>query len=122
VVGAAQLKAVSLSIFPNLPASAVFQTVVFTMPLAETLFFRGAFQGTRGLLFTTVAASLWTMLLFFPSMNVVQYPLVALIFSIFFAFANFVYSYLRSRFGIYAAWSCQVAINLSLLFLCRFIS
>jgi membrane protease YdiL (CAAX protease family) len=120
-VTAGQLRAISASLFGELSHAAAFQTLAFTMPLAETLFFRGVFQGTRGLILATGAASLWTILLLFPALNVLQFPLVALVLAVAMVFINFVYSYLRERFSLFAAWSCQIALNLSLLFLSRFV-
>jgi membrane protease YdiL (CAAX protease family) len=120
LVTAANLRPISNAIFEGLPDGAAFQTLVFTIPLAETLFFRGVFQEIRGLILATAAGSLWTIVLFFPAMNVLQFPLLAFVLGLAFVFINFVYSYLRQRFGIFAAWTCQIVINLSLLFLSRF--
>jgi hypothetical protein len=114
------LKTISNTIFEGVPDGAAFQALVFTMPLAETLFFRGVFQDIRGLVWATAAGSLWTIVLFFPAMNVLQFPLLALVLGISLIFINFVYSYLRQRFGLFAAWTCQIIINVSLLFLSRF--
>lgn len=121
-VTSGQLRMVSNAVFGQLPPAAVFQTVAFTMPLAETLFFRTVFQSRRGLLLTTAAASVWTILLLFPALNVLEFPLVAVVLAISMVFINFVYSYLRERFSVFAAWSCQIAINVSLLFLSRLTS
>lgn len=118
-VVSAQLKSISLSLFGEGNHAFVFQIVVFTIPFAETLFFRAVFQGTRGLLFAAGGAALWTILLFFPALNILQYPLVALVLAVALVFVNFVYSYLCERFGLYAAWTCQVSINIALLFLSR---
>ncbi|MBX3063095.1 MAG: hypothetical protein KF726_08970 [Anaerolineae bacterium] len=118
-VVSAQLKSISLSLFGEGNHAFVFQTVMFTIPFAETLFFRAVFQGTRGLLFAAGGAALWTILLFFPALNILQYPLVALVLAVALVFVNFVYSYLCERFGLYAAWMCQVTINIALLFLSR---
>ncbi|MBX3083079.1 MAG: hypothetical protein KF716_15720 [Anaerolineae bacterium] len=119
-VTASSLKPISNAIFEGLPDGAAFQTLVFTIPLAETLFFRGVFQEIRGLVLATAAGSLWTIVLFFPAMNVLQFPLLALVLGLSMVFINFVYSYLRQRFGLFAAWTCQIVINISLLFLSRF--
>jgi hypothetical protein len=119
VVGAPQLRRVSLDIFGAENHAAIFQMLAFTMPFAETLFFRGALQATRGMLFTSLAAGFWTVILFFPYLNVLQYPPVAFVFGIAFIFVSFLYSYLRGKVSLYAAWSCQITINLVLLFLPR---
>jgi hypothetical protein len=46
---------------------------------------------------------------------------VAVVIGAFFLFANFVYSYLRARFGLFAAWSCQIVLSVALLFAPRFV-
>ncbi len=99
----------------------MFQALVFTMPLAETLFFRGAFQAARGIVFTTFAAGLWSIILFFPQLEVLKFPFVAVVIGLAFLFINFLYSYVRNRFGLFASWTCQIAVNLLVLFAARFI-
>ncbi len=118
-VGIFQLKDISLKIFGKTSEALVFQTLVFTMPLAETLFFRGAMQAARSPIFTSITAGVWTMVLFFPQLDLAKYPLVAAVIGLCFLFANFLYSYLRHRFGLFAAWACQIAVNLLLLFAAR---
>ncbi len=119
-IGGPQLQRVSLSIFGSASETTIFQMLAFTMPLAETLYFRGAFQAARGLIFTSLAAGLWSIIMFFPQLEVLKFPLVAIVIGLCLVFANFVYSYLRERFGLFASWSCQIAVNLLLLFACRF--
>ncbi len=118
-VGAPQLQRLSGQIFAKPAESAVFQMLAVTMPLAETLFFRGAFQAARGLIFTSLAAGVWTMILFFPQLDVLRLPLVAIVFGLCFIFVNFLYSYVRERFGLFASWSCQITVNVLLLFVAR---
>jgi hypothetical protein len=119
-IGGPQLQRVSTSVFGTTSQTSVFQMLAFTMPMAETLYFRGAFQAARGLIFTSVAAGLWSIIMFFPQLEVLKFPLVAIVIALCLVFANFVYSYLRERFGLFASWSCQIAVNLLLLFACRF--
>lgn len=118
-VGVFQLKDISLKIFGRTSEAAVFQALAFTMPMAETLFFRGALQSARSPIFTGIAAGIWTMALFFPQSDLYKYPLVAVVIGLCFLFVNFLYSYLRHRFGLFAAWTCQIAVNLLLLFAAR---
>ncbi len=120
-IGAPQLQRVSFSIFGDAGETTIFQMLAFTMPLAETLYFRGAFQAARGPIFTAMAAGVWSIVLFFPQLDVLKFPLVAVVIGLVLLFANFLYSYLRERFGIYASWSCQIAVNLLLLFVARFV-
>ncbi|MEP7286669.1 MAG: hypothetical protein ABI947_12980 [Chloroflexota bacterium] len=120
-VGAAQLHRVSLDIFGKTSDAAVFQILAFTMPLAEGLYFRAALQGVRGPIFTGGAAGLWAILMFFPQLDVLNFPLPAAIIGLCLVFVNFLYSYLRHRFGFYTSWICQIGTNLLLLFVVRFI-
>jgi hypothetical protein len=62
----------------------------------------------------------WTIVLFFPQMKIIDLPLLAIVVGICFVFVNFLYSYLRHRFDVFASWTCQITINLLLLFVVRF--
>ncbi|PJF40813.1 MAG: hypothetical protein CUN55_12300 [Phototrophicales bacterium] len=86
----------------------VFMAVVFVQPSADTLFFRGAMQQFRGLMITTLLATIWTITLYFPHMNLRNATGVAVTIAIFFTFLNFLYSYVRARNGLAAAWICQI--------------
>ncbi len=119
-IGAGQLHILSSDMFPTLPHSAVFQALVFTMPLAETLFFRAAFQAARGPILTGLASGIWAVALFFPALPVIHYPAVAVVLGLCLVFVNFLYSYVRHRSGLFASWVCQITLNLLLLFLVRF--
>lgn len=125
LIGGAQLNQLSTSLFGAISGAAVFQMMVFTMPLAETLFFRGAMQSGRGLIFTGAAAGVWAILLFFPYLNIrdfiFKYPVVTVVIGTSFVLTNFLYSYMRERFGIFTSWTCQITINLLLLFASRFV-
>jgi hypothetical protein len=120
-IGASQLKPISISIFKDASEPSIFQMLVFAMPLAESLYFRAAFQSARGPIFAGLAAGVWSLALFFPQLNVFQFPLVAFVIGLAFLFANVLYSYVRQRFGLYASWTCQIVINLLLLFAVRFV-
>src|SRR5258708_24576221 len=120
-IGASQLKPISISIFGRANDASVFQMLTFTMPLAEGLYFRAAFQAARGAIFAGLAAGIWSLALFFPQSNVFQYPLVAFVIGLAFLFANALYSYVRQRFGLFASWTCQIVINLLLLFAVLFV-
>ncbi len=97
----------------------VFMAVVFVQPAADSLFFRGAMQQFRSLLTTTFFATIWTMVLFFPHMNLGDATGVTLTLTIFFAFLNFLYSYVRVRNGLAAAWVCQILTGSLLWFMPR---
>lgn len=121
VIALPQLRHTSLLLFEQGADTLAFQSLVMVMPTAEALFFRGAVQPTRGLLFTALAGSAWSMLLFFPQLHVVEAPLVALVIGFAFIVLNFLYSYIKRRFGLFASWTCQITVNLLLLFICRFL-
>jgi membrane protease YdiL (CAAX protease family) len=119
VIATPQLQRTSQSLFANTSDAFVLQSLVLAMPAAETLFFRGALQPTRGVLFTVGAATVWSIVLFFPLLQVTEFPLVAAVIGFFFVVINFAYSYLKLRFGLFSAWTCQITINLILLFVIR---
>ena len=119
-IGATQLKLVSLNIFKGISEPAIFQMLAFTMPLAEGLYFRAAFQNARGAIFAGAAAGIWALALFFPKFDVVNNTLLAVVLGVAFIFINALYSYVRQRFGFFASWTCQIVINLLLLFVVRF--
>jgi hypothetical protein len=121
VIALPQLKHTSLLLFDQTADTLAFQSLAIIMPTAETLFFRGAMQPTRGLLFTALAGSAWSILMFFPQLHVVEAPLVAVVIGFAFVVLNFLYSYIKRRFGLFASWTCQITITVLLLFVCRFL-
>ncbi len=86
----------------------VAMAVIFVMPAVETLYFRGVVQQIHNMIFTTVLATIWSMLIFYPHMDLGGAVGVALSIGLFFAILNFLYSYVRLRSGLAAAWSCQI--------------
>jgi hypothetical protein len=86
----------------------VFMAVVFVGPLSETLFFRGGMQSVRSLFLTSLLATLWSAVLFFPHMELGGRTTIALIMLMVFGLLNFMYSYVQFRNGLAAAWLCQV--------------
>ncbi|MCK6577398.1 MAG: hypothetical protein L6Q98_04760 [Anaerolineae bacterium] len=100
-----------------LTAGAVFSLLIFTQPLAETLFFRGLLQGDRSLWLVGSLSSLWSVVLLLPMLNVGRYPVVAVIISVILVMINLIYSYVRQRNGLAAAWVCQMVVNFVVFFL-----
>lgn len=119
LVGPGLLADVSHRIFVAVPDGMVFQSIVFVMVTTETAFFRGLLQATRPAGVVAAAASLWSILLFFPTMDVIGYPSLALIAGIFIVLLNILYSYVRQRNGVAAAWVAQMLVSLAWLFLPR---
>ena len=95
----------------------VLALLVFVQPLAETLFFRGLAQDHRPFWFVSIFATLWSILLFFPLLDVGRFPLVGVVIAVALLMMNVIYSYVRRRNGLAAAWLCQITLNFILLFI-----
>lgn len=121
LIATPQLQRTSAAMFGRASDAYVFQSLALVMPAGETLFFRGAMQPTRGWLFTALAASIWSVIVFFPQLQVMEFPLVAAVIGFFFIVINFAYSYIKLRFGLFASWTCQIIVNLILLFATRYL-
>jgi len=105
----------------NVMHSWVFMALAFVVPLCESLFFRGGMQDVRSIFLTTLLATLWSAVLFFPHMELGGRGAIAGILLLVFALLNFMYSYVRFRNGLAAAWLCQVVSYTLLWFVPRLI-
>lgn len=105
--------------FPEMGAGTLLAYLVFVMPLAETLFFRGVLQQQLNFWVVGVLGGLWSVVLFFPVMwqQVLQSPSVGVFLVVALLVMNLMYSYLRDRNGLAAAWICQIVTNLIMLFI-----
>ena len=67
--------------------------------------------------FLTVAllASLWSILLFFPALDLANSPAVAVVYGITLVLLNFLYGYVCLRYGLAASLLCQVTAGTLLL-------
>ncbi len=117
IVGSGTLAETAQRLFLGMTLAESLAFLVFVIPLAETLFFRGVLQEGRPFWIVSILSSLWSMLVFFPMLNVRQYPAVALIIGTALIVMNVIYSYVRQRNGLAASWLCQITVNLLLLFL-----
>jgi hypothetical protein len=109
------LAATTAILFPGVTPATLFQLLALTGPLGETLFFRGVLQDRRGFATSVVAVGLAGVLLYWPAASATPVYLgVAAVFST--ALAA-VYSYVRTRYGLAAAYVCQATANLMLMFL-----
>jgi hypothetical protein len=115
----AGLRSASRLMFAEMSDPFIFQSLALAMPAAETLLFRGAIQTTRGVIFAVAAASLWSIVLFFPQLQVAEQPAIGIAIGAFFVLLNIVYSYLKVRFGLFAAWTAQITASVLLLFVSR---
>ncbi len=117
VIGNAQLRRIAADLFSGVSGTSVFLLLIFAMPAAETLFFRGAFQASRGLLWSALAGGVWSCLLLLAGLNVTAYPFVALVIGAALLALNFLYSYLAAVYNLFSAWACQIVMNALLLWL-----
>lgn len=117
MVGGSTLQQTAQRIFTGMKPGETLAFLIFVMPLAETLFFRGVLQETRRFWLVSILASVWSALVFFPMIDAGRFPAVALIIGTALVLMNLLYSYVRQRNGLAAAWLCQIVANLVLLFL-----
>lgn len=117
MVGGSTLQQTAERFFLNMTPGEALAFLVFVMPLAETLFFRGVLQEQRAFWMVGLLSSLWSALVFLPMLDVRRFPAVTLIIGTALIMMNVIYSYVRQRNGLTAAWLCQIVVNLVLLFL-----
>ncbi|MCU0476085.1 MAG: hypothetical protein MUC99_08255 [Anaerolineae bacterium] len=103
--------------FAGMSGGEMLAYVVFVMPIAETLFFRGILHGSRPFWMVGLMASAWSIVLYLPMLDVVNFPLVAVVICLVLVMLNVMYGYVRNRNGLAAAWVCQVVANVLVLFL-----
>ncbi len=116
--GGATLTATASVLFGSLTPGALLAYLVFVMPLGETLFFRGILQNGRRFWVVGVMATAWSALLFFPLIrNLTDVWAVGIFIGTTLTIVNMVYSWVRERNGLAAAWLCQIVTNLILIFL-----
>ncbi len=106
-------------LFPSMTAGGLLAFLVFVMPLAETLFFRGLLQGQLLSWIVGLMATLWNIVLFFPVMwqSITEHQAVALVIAILLLMTNMLYAYVRDRNGLASAWICQIVCNLIIFYL-----
>lgn len=117
LVGGGTLGATSQRLFVNMSDGALLAYLVFVMPLAETLFFRGLLQQTYSFWITGLLSTVWSILLFFPLLDLINFPAVALVIGVALLMMNVMYSYVCGRNGLAAAWLCQIIAGFVLFFL-----
>lgn len=103
-------------LFGMMSTGSLLAYLIFVIPLAETLFFRGILQENRPFWMIGLMGSLWSVVLFFPLMDLQNYPFVAVVIGTVLVMMNLIYSYVRQRNGLAAAWVCQIVVNLALVF------
>ncbi len=103
--------------FSGMTGGAVLAYLIFVMPLGETLFFRGIMWERFDPWTVAGQSSCWSLVLFFPPLNVFRFPAVAIFIGTAMVIVNVVYSYVRRRNGIAAAWICQIVVNLIVIYI-----
>lgn len=103
-------------LFFDMTPGTLLAYLVFVIPTAETLFFRGMVQQYRPFPVVALMSSLWGVLVFLPRLDVQTSVFGVLIVSVALLMMNTTYSYVRQRNGLAAAWVCQIVVNLVLLF------
>jgi hypothetical protein len=112
------LQSAARLIFPEFGVGTVLAYILFVMPLAETLFFRGVMQQNLPFWVVGGLGGLWSVILFFPVMwgELLTAPAVAIFLAIVLLMVNLLYGYVHDRNGMAAAWVCQIVSGLLLLF------
>ncbi len=113
------LEPASDRLFPGMTAGSLLAFLVFVMPIAETLFFRGLLQSQLVFWLVGLLATFWNIVLFFPVMwqAVTDYPAVTVVIVILLLTMNLLYVYVRRRNGLAASWICQIVANLVILYI-----
>ena len=106
-------------LFPGMTTGSLLAFLVFVMPLAETLFFRGLLQSQLMSWIVGLLATLWNIVLFFPVMwqSITDHQVVALVIVLLLLMTNLLYVYVRERNGLASAWICQIVTNLIILYI-----
>jgi hypothetical protein len=113
--GSSLLSTTVKQLFNGMTVGALLAYLIFVMPLAETLFFRGLLQEGRSFVLVAGLSSIWSMLLYFPLLDIGRYPAPTIVIAVVLVMMNVMYSYVRQRNGLAAAWLCQITANLILL-------
>jgi membrane protease YdiL (CAAX protease family) len=115
--GSSVLSTTTHQLFAEMTIGTLLAYVVFVMPLAETLFFRGLLQEGRSFWVVALLSSIWSILLYFPLLDIGRFPAPSLVIAVMLIMMNVMYSYVRQRNGLAAAWLCQITANVVLLFI-----
>jgi membrane protease YdiL (CAAX protease family) len=122
VVAAQGLRQTSIVLFPYAKLPTLFQTMILLAPLGETVFFRGVLQERRGFVASVIGAGLGTLLFYWPAGVAGESVSVVVAVTVFLTVLAGLYSYVRQRYGLAAAYVCQVLLNLLLLFAPRVVT
>lgn len=115
--GSELLGAAARRLFVNMTPGEVLAYLIFVMPIAETLFFRGILHGSRPFWMVALMSAFWSFILYLPLLDIGRAPLVALVICLMLVLLNIMYGYVRERNGLAAAWLCQIVANVVVIFL-----
>lgn len=115
--GGETLRQTDQRLFAEMRQGETLAFLIFVMPLAETLFFRGLLQENRPFWLVGILSSVWAAFVFFPMLDIGHYPAVMVVIGTALVMMNTIYSYVRHRNGLAAAWICQIVTSFILLFL-----
>jgi len=104
-------------LFVDMTPGEVLAYLIFVMPLAETLFFRGILHGSRPFWMVALMSAFWSFILYLPLLDIGRAPLVTLVICLMLVLLNIMYGYVRERNGLAAAWLCQIVANIVVIFL-----
>ncbi|MBK9122207.1 MAG: hypothetical protein IPM16_03660 [Chloroflexi bacterium] len=102
--------------FGTMTAGELLAFLIFVMPLAETLFFRGILHGSRAFWMVAIMSAFWSFILYLPLLDIAAFPLVAVIITLMLVLLNIMYGYVRTRNGMAAAWIAQIVANIVVFF------
>jgi hypothetical protein len=114
--GGGLLSGAARRLFVDMTPGEVLAYVIFVMPLAETLFFRGLLHGSRPFWMVALMSAFWSFVLYLPLLDIGQFPLVAFVVCMLLVLLNILYGYVRERNGLAAAWLCQIVANVVVIF------
>ncbi|MFN8372248.1 MAG: CPBP family glutamic-type intramembrane protease [Anaerolineae bacterium] len=113
--GGSTLSTTVKRLFEGMTVGSLLAYLIFVMPLAETLFFRGLLQQGRSLWLVALLSTIWSALLYLPLLDISRYPAPSVVIAVALIMMNVMYSYVRQRNGLAAAWLCQITANIALL-------
>lgn len=114
--GGSTLSAAVKLLFGMMSTGTLLAYLLFVIPLAETLFFRGLMQEHRQFWMIGLMGALWSVILFAPLLDLFRFPFVAVVICTVLTMMSVTFSYVRQRNGLAAAWVCQIVVNLLLVF------
>jgi membrane protease YdiL (CAAX protease family) len=102
-------------LLPGQSYPALFQSMVLISPFVEEIFFRGLLQKQHGLVAASLAYGAFLALFFLPGL--IDFAIIAAAVAVTGLLLGFIYGYVNERYGLTAAMSCHLTVNLVIFFL-----